>query len=105
MQRIKYSVIWSEKAKNRITDICDYITFHGYPGRAFSFYEKLESFGESLGSLPDKYPVCKQKSLARRNMHCAVFNGTYIFVHKLVKSEVVIYNVIHGKTNPAFYSG
>ena len=96
----KKKVRFRKKASESIARIADYITGQGYPETAKKFADKLYTFGESLAIFPGKYPVCKQKALARYQMHCAVFRKTYIFVYHVENKTVVIYNVIPGKTNP-----
>ena len=54
-------------------------------------------FGDSLSFFPDKYPLCRFAKLAKRHLRCAVFENTYLFVYKVEKSRLVIYNVIHGR--------
>jgi hypothetical protein len=97
-------VVFRKRAKCAIRDIAFYVEMHGYPETAENFAEKLVHFGLSLSVFPGKYPVCRQPQFAKRNMHCAVFHKDYIFVYKLVKNELIIYNLIHCNTNPAFQS-
>ena len=104
MEKTKPEVIFRPKASDSIDKITIYIATKGYPERAEKFAEKLISFGNSLDILPEKYPVCRQKSLAKRKMRCAVFKKNYIFVHKVVKNTLYIYNVIHAMTNPVHFS-
>jgi hypothetical protein len=64
----------------------------------------LYEFSRSLAVLPLKYPVCKQPKLAKHNLHYAVYHKNYIFVYKIVKKQVVVYNIIHAHTSPALFS-
>jgi len=100
----KLKVVFKPKADRQILNIMIYIATKGYPERSVKFSDKLYEFGYSLGILPEKYPVCRQKQLAKRKMRCAVFKKNYIFVYKPVKHQLIIYNIIHCKTNPAHYS-
>ncbi|MFH1322117.1 MAG: type II toxin-antitoxin system RelE/ParE family toxin [Bacteroidota bacterium] len=94
---------WKEKAEVSLQNIYLYI-YQDSPVNAMKYFKKLIDFGNSLIILPDKYPICKQKSLARRKMRCAVFDKTYIFVYKVVRNILIIYNIIHGKINPRSHS-
>lgn len=98
------NIVFREKAKLAIRDIAVYIELNGYPETAEKFVEKLLSFGSSLAVFPNKYPLCKQPQFAKRRMHCAVFHKNYVFVYRLVKNSLVIYNIIHTNTNPAFHT-
>jgi len=104
MDERQYEVIYKPKAKEAIFDIFLYIQRKGYPQNAKKFAESLYDFGNSLADFPDAYPVCKQKQLAIKQMRCAVFHKNYIFVYKVIKNILVIYNIIHCKTNPYIHS-
>lgn len=94
----KPKIIFRETAKTSIREIACYIETKGYPETAEKFAEKLYKFGNSLAVFPNAYPLCKQKQLASKKMHCAVFHKNYIFAYKKVRNTLIIYNVIHGKT-------
>ena len=100
----KPKIIFKETARIAIRKIACFIETQGYPETAENFTNKLFEFGNSLADFPDAYIVCKQKRLALKHMHCAVFHGNYIFVYKLVKSTLIIYNIIHCSTNPVSHS-
>jgi len=93
-----------KKDAESIANIAYYITEKGYPENAKRFADKLYEFGNSLIAFPNAYTVCKQPQFYRRNMHCAVFHKNYIFVYKVIKNTLVIYNVIHCNTNPVFHT-
>ncbi len=95
MQKIRDPIKWTKKAESSIIKITDYISEQGYPERAKKFYFKLEDFGYSLGIFPEKYAICRHSYYARRKYRCAVFKKNYVFIYKVVKKQVVIYNVIH----------
>jgi len=103
MEEETKSVIWKEKAEKSLQDIYLYI-YQDSPVNALKYYNKLIYFGKSFANFPEKYPICKQKILSIRKLRCAVFDKSYIFVYKKVKNTVVIYNVIHGKTNPTHFT-
>jgi len=104
MESKKIGVIYAPTAKNSIRKIAAYIEDKGYPETAEKFINKLYNFGNSLADYHFAYPVCKQPQFAKRNMHCAIFNENYIFVYKLVETQLIIYNIIHCKTNPGFHA-
>lgn len=104
MEKTKPEVVFLPKAENSIFHIYLYIAKQGNPENAEKFYHKLYDFGRALKNLPDKYPICKQPQFAKRNMHCAVFHKDYVFVYKFVKTQVIIYTIIHCNTNSVFHS-
>jgi plasmid stabilization system protein ParE len=103
-ERKKVSVVLNPKAEQSIVDISIYIADKGHPETALEFKDSLYEFADSLSLFPLKYPICKHPALAKRNFHCAVFHKNYIFVYKLVKKQIHIYNILHTLTSPAFYN-
>ena len=102
MEKAKPEVIYKLKAEDSIFQIFCYNAMQGYPERAEKFFNELYYFGNSLAVFPNSHPVCRQAILAKRNMRCALFHRSYVFIYKLLKNTLVIYNVISCKTNPAF---
>ncbi|TAL60727.1 MAG: type II toxin-antitoxin system RelE/ParE family toxin [Bacteroidetes bacterium] len=92
----KATVIWRTKAEKSLQNIYNFIA-NDSVANAGNYIDRMISFGHSLADFPDKYPTCRQNKFAKRNLRCAAFHHTYIFVYKGVKSELIIYNVIHGK--------
>jgi len=103
-KREKVSVILKPKAEQSIVDISIFIAGKGYPETALKFKDSLYEFAGSLSVFSHKYPICRHPSFARRNLHCAVFHKNYIFVYKMIKTNIVIYTIINTHTSPAFYS-
>ena len=97
MEKEKRDVIFQPEAQDSIFHIYCYIAKKGYPETAEKFYDELYDFGYTLNNFPEKYPICRQARFRKRKMHCAVFHKNYIFLYKVVKDKLIIYNVIHGK--------
>lgn len=100
----KQKVVYKPKAIAGINAIAKNIAEEGYPETSKKFADRLYDFGDSLSFLPNKYKLCPHSKLAKRNMRCAVFQKYYIFVHKVENDELVIYNVIHARTNPKSFA-
>jgi len=96
MESRKLPVVYKPQADSQIFKIMLYISEQGYPERAVKFADKLYDFGNTFGIFAGKYPVCKRKSWAKRKWHCAVY-GNYVFAYKVVKNQVVIFSIVHGK--------
>ena len=96
MEEKEITVTWKKRAKNSLQKIYDFIAVDS-PEKADKFIDKVIDFGDSLKIFPEKYPVCRRKSYAKRKYRCVTFDNTYVFVYKVVKKQLVIYNVIHGK--------
>ena len=98
MGKVNIDPIYKKRAAISIFQIGLYIEAKGYPITANRFVDKLYEFGNSLGEYPDKFPVCRKKEWAMRNLRCAIFKNDYIFVYKLIDDVLVIYNVVHART-------
>jgi plasmid stabilization system protein ParE len=97
-------VIFMDVASQSIAEISAFIEALGYPKSAHKFIEMLHEFGEKLIAFPNAYPICQNPILAKRKIRCAVFKKNCIFVFRVEKEIVVIYNVIHGRRNPIDFS-
>ncbi len=98
MEKRALKVVFRRKTIGKIKDIAIYIEERGYPITAENFIQQLFDFGESLALFPNKYPICRKKAWAKRNLRCAIFNKSYIFIYKLNNNELIIYNIIHSRT-------
>ncbi len=91
-------IIYKKRAAISIYKTGLYIEDKGYPVTANRLIDKLYEFGNSLVDFSNKYPVCRKKVWAKRNLRCAIFKKDYIFIYKLINNELVIYNVVHVNT-------
>ena len=94
----KREVIYLPEAERNIFSISLYISQQGFPETAKRFANKLYDFGDMLGFLPGKFPICRNKILFKKGYRCAVFAGNYIFIYKARGEKVVIVNVVHAAT-------
>lgn len=97
MEGKKIDVFYHVSAKDSISRIGAYIEMKGYPETAEKFTSRLYAFGELLGIFPEKYPLCRFRKLANHKMHCAVFEQNYVFIYKIIRSRLIIYNVVNAK--------
>ncbi|MBU0489984.1 MAG: type II toxin-antitoxin system RelE/ParE family toxin [Bacteroidetes bacterium] len=94
MDEASGKVIWLNRAEISLQKIFLYI-YGEAPETAAKFIEKLIEFGDSLGILPEKYPLCRQKSFRKNRFHCAVFHKNYIFVYSIHNDQVILRNIVH----------
>jgi hypothetical protein len=97
MEGKKIDVLYHFTAKDSISKIGAFIELKGYPETAEKFTDRLYAFGESLGIFPEKYPLCRFLKLIKHKMHCAVFEQNYVFIYKVIRSRLIIYNVVNAK--------
>lgn len=91
-------VVFSKRAINNIKWTAIFIESKGFPANAIKFTNKLFDFGLSLFDFPEKYPIFRKKDWAKRNIRCATFRRDYIFIYRVLKDELTIYNVVHART-------
>lgn len=91
-------IVYKPKAIKSIKEISKYIAEKGYPETAEKYSDRLFTFGESLLAFHEKYPFCRFPKLSKRNLRCAIFEQHYVFIYKKVRTELIIYNVVHSKT-------
>ena len=91
----KIGVTYKIPASRSIAKIGHYVAEKGYPESAANFISELYKFGNSLIIFPEKYPLCRKKPWARRHLRCAVFKKNYVFIYKLIKDKLVIFNIVH----------
>lgn len=94
----KEKIIFQEEAKQSFRSIALYIEEKGYPETAEKYIQRMLNFTETFLLFPNKYPLCRFSKLSKQNLHCAVFEHKYIFIYKVAKNKLIIYNVIHVKT-------
>ena len=92
-------LIYTPKANLAILKQFLYVLAKGYPKTAHKFYDDLYNFGNNLAKYPGAHAICRQPQLAKRKMRCAIFKKNYIFIYRVERNEVVIYNVVHGRRN------
>lgn len=97
MDTEKIKVVFRAKAESTIYEVSKFIAEKGYPETSKKFAEKFYQFGNYLANFPNKYRLCRFPKFSKRNLHCAVFDRTYIFIYKVGKNKLIIYNVIHSK--------
>jgi len=88
-------VTYKKRSATSIFNFGLFIEDKGYPITANIFINKLYEFGNSLADFPGKYPICRKRAWAMRNLRCAIFKKDYIFIYKLINNELIIYNVVH----------
>ena len=90
-------VIFRTKARYSLENVALYIEQKGYPETAEQYVQRMIDFGNSLDLFPEKYPLCRFPKLAKRKLHCAIFEQTYVFIYKIIHGKLIVYNIIHGK--------
>jgi hypothetical protein len=86
-----------QSAFKSIEKIADYILLEiKMPDTAMQFTDKLLKFGFDLGKNYIAYTLCKNSTLAKRNLHCATFNKKWVFTFTVGKKSIVIHQILWG---------
>jgi plasmid stabilization system protein ParE len=86
----------SAGAKRDIAENIKYIFVKGNPHNAKKLYDRMLAFIPTLGELPEKYPLCRNKRFSMKQYRCAVFEQSYVFVYAIHENDVLLLRVIHG---------
>lgn len=97
MEKENLQIVFLPEANDVIGEVILYIEQKGFPETAEQYVLSMMDFAHSLTLFPGKYPLCRFPKFAKRYLRCAVFDHTYVFIYKVVKHQLIIYNVIHGK--------
>jgi plasmid stabilization system protein ParE len=85
-----FPVIFSDTARADFLEMAEYITAQGFP-------ETAATYGQNLGVMPEKHPLCRQASYKRYHYRCTVFEKTYVVAYRVEDKKVVVKRIVHGK--------
>lgn len=93
MEQRNIQVIWSVRAKKSLVQLHKYIAENN-PENATRFINRMTDFGETLGDLPEKFPLSRFKKYTKTVYHTAVFEKNYILFYRTRGKMLVISNII-----------
>lgn len=75
-----YRIMLTEKAKNDIIDIGDYISYDLFsPDISYQFIKNLRLSISKLKEFPYKYPLVQDEELQKRNIRFMPYKNFYVF--------------------------
>lgn len=87
----EYSIILTERAKNDIIDIGDYIAYTLLePETAHCFVSGLRDAISTLRQLPDRFSFVQDEVLFRQQIHCMPYKNYYVFYKTEERMHAVI---------------
>ncbi len=93
-------VIWSNHSKISLQSVFENIAldskFH-----ANRVIDEIQDLGNSLWLYPYKYQECFELPTKNHIYRKATYADIYKIIYKIVKNEIWILDVFHGKRNPA----
>lgn len=90
-----HSVLLSESAQRQIAEACAYLSeiLHE-PSAADTLLDKLDEFVDTVGQLPELYPLCADERLARQGVRKALVGG-YVALYVQTESAVNVIAFFH----------
>lgn len=88
-------IVFRRKAGKTLFDLIQYGVENGFPENAIFFVNEIYNFALTLGTFPNKYPICKEKAAAKRLIRCVTYRD-YVFMYKVINNQLVIIDIIHG---------
>ena len=87
----EYSIQLTQKAKNDIIDIGDYIAHTLLqPDTAKYFIKNLRNSISQLNFFPYKFPIVQDYILAKQKIRCMPYKNYYVFYRVLESSHTII---------------
>lgn len=91
------SIIVEPIAQDNIIAICDYVESKNTKGSGDRFYVRFLDFIESYAPLTNlKFPLCRNKDLAKRKWSCIIFQQTWVIAFSYTATEITIHRVVLG---------
>jgi plasmid stabilization system protein ParE len=94
-----YQIIWCPDAEDSFDNITFYIAQDSLYYSIKVGNELIEVI-DSLVKNPFEYPECLDLPTKNHIYRKAVYAGTYKIIFKIVKDEIWVLDVFHGKRNP-----
>jgi plasmid stabilization system protein ParE len=92
-------VVWTNHSKLRLQSIYEYIALDSVRA-AEKLESEIQNLGNSLWRFPYAYPECPELPTKNHVYRKAVYDATYKIIYKIVKHEIWILDIFHGKRSP-----
>jgi hypothetical protein len=89
-------VTFMKRAENAIYKVAKEIADQNLPDTGEKFINEVIDLCIGHAKVSIKYPLCKNKILAKHHFHCIVFKKKWIIAFRVTKKEFVVYRFIYG---------
>lgn len=96
----RLQIVWTNHAKLTLQSVYEYIALDSVR-QADRVDAEIQEFGNSLWKFPLTYPECPELPTKNHVYREAVYAGTYKIIYKIVKQEIWVLDIFHGKRSPA----
>ena len=88
---IDYRIVITERARDDLIDIGDYIAFtRAEPDISKRFIKDLKNSISQLRNFPYKFPIIQDEILQRKNIRCMPYKEQYVFYQVIESQQTVI---------------
>jgi plasmid stabilization system protein ParE len=95
-----YKVIWSYHSQLALQDVYEYISIDS-EHHAYRVINEIQDLGNSLIINPYKFQECVELPTKNHVYRKATYARNYKIIYKIVRLQIWILDVFHGKRNPA----
>ena len=88
--RNKYSVIWSQRSKDKTDQIIDYLTQEWTDKEVFNYLNLLKNFEEVVGRFPKLFPKSDSHPKGYRR---AVISKHYSVIYRIESKEIFVVTI------------
>lgn len=91
MRMIDYRIVFTERARDDLIDIGDYIAFtRAEPDISKRFIKDLKNSISQLRNFPYKFPIIQDEILRSKNIRCMPYKEQYVFYQVIESQQTVI---------------
>ena len=84
-----------KRAQLALSKVAKFVASQNLPDTGEKFIDEVLDFCVAYANLSIKYPLCKNKLLAKRQYHCIVFKKKWVIVFRITKKEFKVYRFIY----------
>ncbi len=95
----RLQIVWTNHAKLSLQSVYEFIALDSVR-QADRVDSEIQDLGNSLWQHPYAYPECPELPTKNHVYRKAVYASTYKIIYKIVKTEVWVLDIFHGKRSP-----
>lgn len=96
----RLQIVWTNHSKHSLQSIYAYIASDSVRD-ADRVDKEIQALGNSLWNFPYKCPECPELPTKNHMYRKAIYAGTYKIIYKILKQEIWVLDIFHGKRSPA----
>jgi len=89
-------LIIKKRAENAIYRVAQYVASQNFPATGEKFINEVIDFCIERSFIDVKYPLCKNRVLARHDYSCMVYKKKWVVVFKCTDEQFIVYRFVYG---------